>query len=130
MKSGLCVWGKWKICLTKKANYDICKKEKQPTIVDCFLRGAWRIRTAVDGFADRWLSHSSKAPWLSFLICGCKGTILIRIYQNFYLLFLFKTMLFACFYAFTIAFRCFLFLVSIITSVFYWTVVATTASMF
>ena len=27
-----------------------------------FLWGAWRIRTAVDGFADRWLSHSSKAP--------------------------------------------------------------------
>ena len=26
------------------------------------LRGAWRIRTAVDGFADRRLSHSSKAP--------------------------------------------------------------------
>ena len=25
-------------------------------------RGAWRIRTAVDGFADRRLSHSSKAP--------------------------------------------------------------------
>ncbi len=24
--------------------------------------GAWRIRTAVDGFADRRLSHSSKAP--------------------------------------------------------------------
>lgn len=45
--------GEPKICLTKKANYDICKKEKQPTIVDCFLRGAWRIRTAVDGFADR-----------------------------------------------------------------------------
>ena len=27
-----------------------------------FSRGAWRIRTAVDGFADRRLSHSSKAP--------------------------------------------------------------------
>ena len=35
------------------------------------LWGAWRIRTAVDGFADRWLSHSSKAP---FLVCGCKGS--------------------------------------------------------
>ena len=27
-----------------------------------FAGGAWRIRTAVDGFADRCLSHSSKAP--------------------------------------------------------------------
>ena len=24
--------------------------------------GSWRIRTAVHGFADRWLSHSSKEP--------------------------------------------------------------------
>lgn len=39
--------------LDQEGNYNICKKEKQPTIVDCFLRGAWRIRTAVDGFADR-----------------------------------------------------------------------------
>lgn len=50
----------WIICVRKIENlldqegfYNICKKEKQPTIVDCFLRGAWRIRTAVDGFADR-----------------------------------------------------------------------------
>lgn len=28
----------------------------------CLTGGAWRIRTAVDGFADRRLSHSSKAP--------------------------------------------------------------------
>ena len=27
-----------------------------------FSRGSWRIRTAVHGFADRWLSHSSKEP--------------------------------------------------------------------
>ena len=33
--------------------------------------GSWRIRTAVHGFADRWLSHSSKEPY--FLVCGCKG---------------------------------------------------------
>lgn len=39
--------------LDQEGYYNICKKEKQPTIVDCFLRGAWRIRTAVDGFADR-----------------------------------------------------------------------------
>ena len=26
-------------------------------------RGSWRIRTAVHGFADRWLSHSSKEPF-------------------------------------------------------------------
>ena len=61
-----------------------------------FLWGAWRIRTAVDGFADRWLSHSSKAPSkrvksdtsissferkatrpkgkAPFLECGCKGS--------------------------------------------------------
>ena len=34
-----------------------------------FFRGAWRIRTAVHGFADRWLSHSSKAP---FFLCDAK----------------------------------------------------------
>ena len=34
--------------------------------------GSWRIRTAVHGFADRWLSHSSKEPL--FLVCGCKGS--------------------------------------------------------
>ena len=46
--------------------------KKQPSLNGagvCF-GGAWRIRTAVDGFADRRLSHSSKAP---FLKCGCKG---------------------------------------------------------
>ena len=34
------------------------------TLAKCahFFGGAWRIRTAVDGFADRRLSHSSKAP--------------------------------------------------------------------
>ena len=36
------------------------------------LRGSWRIRTAVHGFADRRLSHSSKEPF--FLVCGCKGS--------------------------------------------------------
>ena len=38
----------------------------------CSFWGSWRIRTAVHGFADRWLSHSSKEP--IFLICGCKGS--------------------------------------------------------
>ena len=35
------------------------------TLAKCahFFGGAWRIRTAVDGFADRRLSHSSKAPF-------------------------------------------------------------------
>ena len=28
--------------------------------------GTWQIRTAVHGFADRWLSHSSKVPDTSF----------------------------------------------------------------
>ena len=36
------------------------------------LWGAWRIRTAVDGFADRWLSHSSKAPWHHFWFAVAK----------------------------------------------------------
>lgn len=48
----MCV-GEIENLLDQEGNYNICKKEKQPTIVDCFLRGAWRIRTAVDGFADR-----------------------------------------------------------------------------
>ena len=34
----------------------------QPLTQTSFLRGSWRIRTAVHGFADRWLSHSSKEP--------------------------------------------------------------------
>ena len=35
------------------------------TLAKCahFFGGAWRIRTAVDGFADRRLRHSSKAPF-------------------------------------------------------------------
>ena len=39
-------------------------KKEQPwkRLLLSILRGAWRIRTAVDGFADRRLSHSSKAP--------------------------------------------------------------------
>ena len=41
----------------KKNRELLCLKES-PNL----LRGAWRIRTAVDGFADRRLSHSSKAP--------------------------------------------------------------------
>ena len=49
----------------------IKKKAGITLLFTLLLWGAWRIRTAVDGFADRWLSHSSKAP---FLICGCKGT--------------------------------------------------------
>ncbi len=46
---------------------------KEPSLdwARVLFRGAWRIRTAVDGFADRWLSHSSKAPYSE---CGCKGT--------------------------------------------------------
>ena len=34
----------------------------QPLTQTSFLWGSWRIRTAVHGFADRWLSHSSKEP--------------------------------------------------------------------
>ena len=44
----------------------VIKKKAGKLSYSCFLRrGAWRIRTAVDGFADRRLSHSSKAP------CSC-----------------------------------------------------------
>ena len=41
-----------------------CKVNKKRAVLLrlLFLGGAWRIRTAVDGFADRRLSHSSKAP--------------------------------------------------------------------
>ncbi len=44
-----------------------------------FFRGAWRIRTAVDGFADRCLSRSSTAPQrnapIVFLNAGAKLVI-------------------------------------------------------
>ncbi len=45
------------------------------------LGGAWRIRTAVDGFADRRLSHSSKAPCLLFY--ECKDTTIYVTMQTF-----------------------------------------------
>ena len=63
-------------------------------------RGSWRIRTAVHGFADRWLSHSSKEP-LS-LVCGCKGSTNFEItnypQQFFFVLFLF-TLHSLCFFS-------------------------------
>ena len=39
------------------------KKTDWIFINQSFGRGSWRIRTAVHGFADRWLSHSSKEPF-------------------------------------------------------------------
>ena len=44
------------------------------------LRGSWRIRTAVHGFADRWLSHSSNEP---FCLSECKVKTNICICQIF-----------------------------------------------
>ena len=61
----------------------------QPLTQTSFLRGSWRIRTAVHGFADRWLSHSSKEPIFQFslhrlfLDCGCKGTTIFWICKRF-----------------------------------------------
>ena len=59
--------------------------------------GAWRIRTAVDGFADRRLSHSSKAP---FLECGCKGNNIYRYCQIFCSVFVAATCIFLFFLAY------------------------------
>ena len=56
----------------------------------CLFRGSWRIRTAVHGFADRWLSHSSKEPYCYqslFLDCGCKGTTFFLICKYFAIFF-------------------------------------------
>ena len=65
------------------------------------LWGAWRIRTAVDGFADRWLSHSSKAPWHHFWFAVAKV-------QHFICF----TKCFAHFFLFLFAFICFFLLLS------------------
>ena len=53
----------------------------KPTIKNRrFHRGAWRIRTAVAGFADQRLSHSSKAPLFSVatsVLLNCDAKILL-----------------------------------------------------
>ena len=41
-----------------------------PNFLPSLRRGSWRIRTAVHGFADRWLSHSSKEPTFHFFACN------------------------------------------------------------
>ena len=77
------------------------KKVKDHSFGLWLSRGAWRIRTAVDGFADRWLSHSSKAPWHHFWFAVAKV-------QHFICF----TKCFAHFFLFLFAFICFFLLLS------------------
>ena len=55
--------------------------------------GTWRIRTAVHGFADRWLSHSSKVPIFFknafFLNCDAKVALFFELPNHFLLFILF-----------------------------------------
>lgn len=77
------------------------KNRNRSTIAILLCGGAWRIRTAVDGFADRWLSHSSKAPWHHFWFAVAKV-------QHFICF----TKCFAHFFLFLFAFICFFLLLS------------------
>lgn len=58
------------------------KKNRKPEILR-FFGGLFRIRTGVDGFADRYLATRSRDHFL-MLICECKGTTFFRIYQIFF----------------------------------------------
>ena len=64
---------RWPVCSTNVVPFSpILKENPSQKSSERDYWGSWRIRTAVHGFADRWLSHSSKEP--IFLVCGCKGS--------------------------------------------------------
>ena len=48
------------------------------------LRGLKRIRTAVDGFADRWLSHSPIRPYAGYIPNRSAKIDIISQYPNFF----------------------------------------------
>ena len=55
----------------------------QPLTQTSFLWGSWRIRTAVHGFADRWLSHSSKEPIFHFSLASFVSRLRLQRYDYF-----------------------------------------------
>ena len=72
-----CVRGEGEVC-PKFGRYCLAqKKSLQPTVgfslLQGFRRGSWRTRTAVNGFADRYLATRSR----NLDVCGRKGNTIL-----------------------------------------------------